>query len=680
MNDENDNTIPDYVATMDDLNLLSDVNVNVDINVCITEDEIMKCVKSLKRNKSTGDDAIANEYIMTTIDVMMPLYTALFNTIFDTGVVPSCWLVGNIVPIYKNKGDTNDPKNYRPITILSCLGKLFTSILNNRLNDYADSVQLILENQAGFRKQYSTMDHIFTLHSLIELFKNTRKKLYCAFIDFEKAFDSVWRLGLWNKILKSNINGKCFNVIVNMYNGIKARIKANNCFSECFPCKRGVRQGENLSPFLFSLFLNDLEEFLISNGANGLHSISSKYANEFNMYLNLFVLLYADDTVLMSETAEDLQKQLDIFYNYSCYWHLKVNVEKTKIIVFGRGRKLQNVHFKYDGNDVEIVDTFKYLGVSFSKTGSFNHHVKQSYDKAMKAMYSVITKCRKHNLSIDCQLDLFDKVVKPILLYGCEVWGFSNHSLIEKLHLKFCKHILNLNNSTPNYMVYGELGRFPLVINVKVRMITFWANMVYSNKLSTCIYALLYKQNSQWVKFVKSILDECGMSYVWQNQSFCNFSWLKNRVFHSLLDQFTQSWRSNVFTSPKGINYRMFKEDLKLENYLLKLPVKKYKLLCRFRCSNFKLPIETGRWGHIPRSERKCKLCNSNDIGDEFHYLFKCKDPVISRTRQNCLSRIFCNNPNAYKFSCLFNHTNINVVSNVCKLVSVIQNRVQPPG
>ena len=170
------------------------------------------------------------------------------------------------------------------------------------------------------------------------------------------------------------------------------------------------------------------------------------------------------------------------------------------------------------------------------------------------------------------------------------------------------------------------------------------------------------------------------MSYVWQNQSFCNFSWLKNRVFHSLLDQFTQSWRSNVFTSPKGINYRMFKEDLKLENYLLKLPVKKYKLLCRFRCSNFKLPIETGRWVHIPRSERKCNLCDSNDIGDEFHYLFKCKDPGISRTRQNCLSRIFCNNPNAYKFSCLFNHTNINVVSNVCKLVSVIQNRVQPPG
>ena len=84
----------------------------------------------------------------------------------------------------------------------------------------------------------------------------------------------------------------------------------------------------------------------------------------------------------------------------------------------------------YNGNIIEIVDTFKYLGVNFSRTGSF------------KAMYSVITKCRSHNLSIDCKLDLFDKIIKPVMLYGCEIWGFSNLSLIERLHLKFCKHIL----------------------------------------------------------------------------------------------------------------------------------------------------------------------------------------------------------------------------------------------
>ena len=151
-------------------------------------------------------------------------------------------------------------------------------------------------------------------------------------------------------------------------------------------------------------------------------------------------------------------------------------------------------------------------------------------------MYSVITKCRNHNLSIDCQLDLFDKIVKPILLYGCEIWGFSCLSFIERLHLKFCKHILNLSNSTPNFMVYGELRRYPLSINVKVRMIMFWAKMLYSNKLSNCTYVLLHKQKSPWMNCVKNILDECGLSYVWQSQSFNNLTWLKYNVFTTLLN------------------------------------------------------------------------------------------------------------------------------------------------
>ena len=128
------------------------------------------------------------------------------------------------------------------------------------------------------------------------------------------------------------------------------------------------------------------------------------------------------------------------------------------------------------------------------------------------------------------------------------------------------------------------------------------------------------------------------------------------------------------------MNYRIFKERLQLENYLLKLPFKKCKLLCRFRCCNFKLPIETGRWNNTPRSERKCNICNSNDSGDEFHYLFRCKDAVILEARNRYLPRSYCIRPNVFKFHQLFNSNNMNVINNICKLLFVIQQRVQPPG
>ena len=104
------------------------------LNGHISENEILKCINNLKNNKACSNDGIINEYIKATAHEMMPLYVAFFNLIFNSGVLPDSWLEGAIRPIYKNKIDSKSPENYRPITILSCFGKLFTSILNARLN------------------------------------------------------------------------------------------------------------------------------------------------------------------------------------------------------------------------------------------------------------------------------------------------------------------------------------------------------------------------------------------------------------------------------------------------------------------------------------------------------------------------------------------------------------------
>ena len=346
-------------------------HLNEYINSAITSEEIENALKNLKNNKTSGVDHIVNEYLKHSFCIMSDVFVKIFNIIFDTGLVPEQWLWGDIIPIYKNKGDKFDPKNFRPITIISCFGKLFTSILNIRLNKFSDEYSVICENQRGFRKGYSTTDNLFTIYTLITIMKNKKKKLFCAFIDFAKAFDTVWRKGLWQKLLLNDINGKMYSVIFNMYSGIKSRITYNGETSEYFPCNIGVRQGENLSPFLFSLYLNDLESFFQDKHVNGLNIITNEIEEELNIYLKLYVFLYADDTVLFSESANDLQLQLNTFCEYCNIWKLKVNAEKTKIVIFSNGRLPNNLHFLYDGNNLEIVREITYLGLTFPRTGSF---------------------------------------------------------------------------------------------------------------------------------------------------------------------------------------------------------------------------------------------------------------------------------------------------------------------
>ena len=204
-----------------------------------------------------------------------------------------------------------------------------------------------------------------------------------------------------------------------------------------------------------------------------------------------------------------------------------------------------------------FLNTSIYIGIIFTYNGNFNKAKKYLFDQATRAMYALISKSRKLNLPIDIQLHLFDSLVVPILLYGCEIWGFENNSIIEKLHLKFCKTILHVKKSTPSCMVYGELGRFPLDIRIKCRLITFWSRLVSSDlcRTSCILYNLMYSLyvkdsfHSNWLKFVKNILDNNGFSFVWIFQKVNSNTGFKHTLLQRLNDQFRQNWSSDINTS-----------------------------------------------------------------------------------------------------------------------------------
>ena len=270
------------------------------------------------------------------------------------------------------KGSQDDVNNYRGITLLSTLGKLFTSILNNRLKTWAEEYHVYVEAQAGFRASMGTTDHIFVMHGVINHLSNKGEKLFCAFVDFTKAFDYVVREVIWYKLIKIGVRGKILNIIMSMYKHVKSKVKINNSISIGFECNLGVRQGECLSPFLFAMYINDLEEEFHLKGSEGI---------DLGM-LKSFLLLYADDIIIFASSAVELQNNLNILSEYCERYKLVVNTTKTKIMVFRRGGFLsQNLKFYYNETEIAIVNTFFILVLFFLREDHFQHVKKHYQDK-----------------------------------------------------------------------------------------------------------------------------------------------------------------------------------------------------------------------------------------------------------------------------------------------------------
>lgn len=267
-------------------------------------------------------------------------------------------------------------------------------------------------------------------------------------------------------------------------------------------------------------------------------------------------------------------------------------------------------------------------------------------------------------------------MVKPILLYGSEVWGFSkNIQCLEKVQLKFCKLLLKLKASTPSYMVYGELGIFPLKIDIKVRTISYWTRLLSGKeiKLPYISYKLLYKlfidenYDNSWIKYVKHILDETGYSYIWTQQIFQNSDWLIAAIKNRLCEQFVQEWHSLLQNSPKALNYRLFKDTFEFEHYLNILEDKDIYSFCKFRTSNHKLPIETGRWNNIDRENRVCTNCVSGCIGDEFHYIMECQ--FLSENRNRFICKQLTRRPNILNFKKIMCTSDKVKLEKICRLI-----------
>ena len=392
--------------------------------------------------------------------------------------------------------------------------------------------QLIHKNQIGFKEKSRTTDHIFTLKAIAETYKSNNKKVFATFVDLRGAFDTVWREGLFYKLWENKFPPRILKIILSMYQDPSCRIKFKQGLSRKFVSKCGVKQGDVLSPILFNLYINDL----ISNLNQG--QVSPVTIGD----VSINSLLYADDIILLSSTQEGLQNALDILQKFCESWKLEVNMQKSKVMIFNSNGKTFLNSFKFNKNYLETVKSYCYLGITIKYTGNFNVSPQILMEKGRKAWFKI-----KNSIGLNnpCSLleKLFDMLISPIILYGCEIWGtnnkFKDTDPYEHLHLKFIKEILGVHSKATNSACLAELNRHPLKVKIMIQVIKFWEHISNSNNtLVSEIYNNI-PQNNNWLMTVHKWIKELGFNYLITNTHL-----LKNKIScikQRILDQSIQN-------------------------------------------------------------------------------------------------------------------------------------------
>ena len=245
-------------------------NTDVLLNDIVISFEVVKdAIANSKNNKSPGLDMITNELLKNGGNGIVTSLKKFFNQLLHLGNTPLEWNKGIIVPIFK-KGNKNDLNNYRGITLTSCVSKIFNRIVANSISNFVENNNILSEVQGGFRKNHRCEDHVFTLKSIAATRLAENKQTYMAFLDFRKAFDTVWRNRLLTVAWNLGIRGRVWNILNSLYQNVQCNVKMGDIVTDFFDIEEGVKQGCVLSPILFCLYINELSKMLNEHDV-GIH-------------------------------------------------------------------------------------------------------------------------------------------------------------------------------------------------------------------------------------------------------------------------------------------------------------------------------------------------------------------------------------------------------------------------
>ena len=422
----------------------------------ITKIEIKQALKSLKKGKAAGSDAIPAELLTADLHTTTEQLHKILSTVWKEEQVPDDWKRGVLIKLPK-KGDLSKCENWRGITLLSVASKILTRTMLERMKKSLD--QVLRTNQAGFRARRSCSDHIITLRNIIEQSKEYNSKLYLTFIDFERAFDSLDRSVMWRILESYGLPKKFLKIIQTLYDGFAVNIEHNGQLSEPVEITAGVRQGCIISPTLFLIIIDWI-----------MKKSSANTGIPWKVFQQLEDLEFADDICILSNTQQKMQNKVEKLNEFANKTGLKINVGKTKLMVIG---DTNNSQIKLHNNNLEKVNKFNYLGSMLTVDGGTDEDIKTRIGKAQGTFTTLKTLWNSRVISTKTKLKIFNSNVKSVLLYGAESWRNNKQSTnkVQTFINKCLRKILKIYwpNTISNKELWAKTNQEPIVNEITKR-------------------------------------------------------------------------------------------------------------------------------------------------------------------------------------------------------------------
>lgn len=414
----------------------------------ISPSEIKSIIKHLKTRKSPGLDNITNKAIKMFGNKTTAALTSIYNSALRLGYFPNEWKIAIILAFNKPHKDPRLPSNYRPISLLSSLSKIFEKLILTRLNKFLSANCVIPTTQFGFKPNHATTHQLLRITEHIANAFHHKQHTLSIFLDIEKAFDKVWHLGLLYKLRKIGLPIYLYNIIQSFLNNRYFMVKINTTFSEKFPTNAGVPQGSCLSPVLFNIYLSDIPSLPSSE-----------------------IALYADDTSLFTSHSDilcaydNLQQDLDIYVHWAEKWRIKLNLNKCQAKIFTLRKPYFPPSLKILNTPITWLskhETIKYLGIELDTTLTWNKHIKNTINKTkIKILKIKSLLSSKFPMHYKCSILLYKSIIRPTLIYGSPIWSNAAETHLQKIQIiqnKFIRKALQAPWFIPNTQLHKEFS------------------------------------------------------------------------------------------------------------------------------------------------------------------------------------------------------------------------------